>query len=111
MSIKRGQIRIGKAQAEDRAPSHDGEYLSVYYKHGGDWIIESNAGVVATAYNISDVLDAARDDAAYDEISRWQAEADAIVGTDSGEDCDRERMGLESRELAEEFGWLRRLDR
>ena len=107
MSIKRGQISIGAARAEDRAPSHDGEYLSVYYKHGGgDWIIESNAGVVLTACNVSAMLDAARDDAAYDEISRWQAEADAIVDTDSGEDWDRERMGLESRELAEEFGWL-----
>lgn len=111
MSIKRGQISIGAARAEDRAPSHDGEYLSVYYKHGGDWIIESNAGVVLTACNVSAMLDAARDDAAYDEISRWQAEADAIVDTDSGEAWDVERMGLESRELAEEFGWLRRLDR
>jgi hypothetical protein len=113
-SIKRGQISIGAARAEDRAPSHDGEYLSVYYKHGGDWIIESNAGVVLTACNVSAMLDAAADDgdgAAYDEISRWQAEADAIVDTDSGEDWDRERMGSASREVAEEFGWLRRLDR
>lgn len=109
-SIKRGQISIGAARAEDRAPSHDGEYLAVYYKHGGgDWIIESNAGVVLTACNISAMLAAAADDAddaAYDEISRWQSEAEAIVDTDSGEDWDRERMGLESRELAEEFGWL-----
>lgn len=114
MSIKRGQISIGAARAEGRSPSHDGEYLAVYYKHGGDYIIESNAGVVLTACNISAMLAAAADDgddAAYDEISRWQAEAEAIVDTDSGEDWDRERMGLEARELAEEFGLLRRLDR
>lgn len=107
MSIKRGQISIGAARAEDRAPSHDGEYLAVYYKHdGGDWIIESNAGVVATAYNISDVLAEAADDAADDEISRWQAEAEAIVAGDWGEAWDVERMGSDSREVAAEFGWL-----
>jgi hypothetical protein len=108
-SIKRGQISIGLARAEGRAPSHDGEYLAVYYKHGGDWIIESNAGVVLTACNISAMLAAAAeaaDDAAYDEISRWQAEADAIVETDSGEEWDRERMGSDSREVAEGFGWI-----
>lgn len=107
-SIKRGQISIGAARAEGRAPSHDGEYLSVYYKHGGDYIIEGNCGVVATSWTIEDMIGMADDE---DEALRWQAEAEAIVDTDSGEDWDRERMGLESRELAEEFGWLRRLDR
>jgi len=109
--IKRGEIRIGKAQTEGRAPSHDGEYLAVYYSGDGGYIIEGNGGVVCTHHSINDVLSGASDDAFYTGIRSWQAAAEAIVDTDSGEDWDRERMGLESRELAEEFGWLRRLDR
>lgn len=106
MSIKRGQIRIGLAHAEDRAPSHDGEYLAVYYSGDGGYIIEGNGGVVATHHSINDVLSDATDDAFYAGIRRWQAEAEAIIAEDSGEDWDRERMGSDSREVAAEFGWL-----
>ena len=104
MSIKRGQISIGAAQAEGRAPSHDGEYVSVYYKHDGeDYIIEGNGGVVATSWTIEDMIGMADDE---DEALRWQAEAKAIVAGDWGEAWDVERMGSDSREVAAEFGWL-----
>ena len=106
MNIKRGEIRIGAARREGRAPSHDGEYLSVYYAADGDYIIEGNGGVVSTIYNISDVLADASDPAAEAEIGRWQAEAEAIVAEDAGEDWDAEHMGCEARALAAEFGWL-----
>jgi len=104
--IKRGEIRIGKAQTEGRAPSHDGEYLAVYYSGDGGYIIEGNGGVVCTHHSINDVLSGASDDAFYTGIRSWQAAAEAIVDTDSGEDWDRERMGSDSREVAAEFGWL-----
>jgi hypothetical protein len=107
MSIRRGEIRIGAAQDEDRAPSHDGEYLAVYYSGAdGDYIIEGNGGVVATHHSINDVLSDATDDAFYSGIRRWQAEAEAIVASDAGEDWDAERMGLEARAAAAELGWL-----
>ena len=110
MSIKRSEIRIGAAHAENRVPSHDGEYLAVYYssctRHGGDWIIESNAGVVATAYNIGDVIADATDAETMNEICRWRHEAEAIVATGSGDYWDAERMGLEARAAAAELGWL-----
>lgn len=110
MNIKRGEIRIGAAHAEDRAPSHDGEYLAVYYsscpRHGGDWIIEGNAGVVATAYNIAEVIAETTDAEAANEICRWRHEAEAIVNTGSGDDWNAERMGLEARAAAAELGWL-----
>jgi len=107
MNIKRGEIRIGAAQDEDRAPSHDGEYLAVYYSGAdGDYIIEGNGGVVSTIYNISDVLADASDPAAEAEIGRWQAEAEAIVASDAGEDWDAERMGQAARAAAAELGWL-----
>jgi hypothetical protein len=106
MNIKRGEIRIGAARREGRAPSHDGEYLSVYYAADGDYIIEGNGGVVSTIYNISDVLADASDPAAEAEIGRWQSEAEAIVAEDAGEDWDAEHMGCEARALAAEFGWL-----
>lgn len=107
MNIKRGEIRIGAAQDEGRAPSHDGEYLAVYYGGtAGGYIIEGNGGVVATSCNISDVLADASDPAAEAEIGRWQAEAEAIVAEDAGEDWDAEHMGCEARALAAEFGWL-----
>lgn len=48
MSIKRGQIRIGAALAEGRAPSHDGEYLAVYYSGDGGYIIEGNVATLMT---------------------------------------------------------------
>lgn len=107
MRIKRGQISIGAAQAEGRSPSHDGEYLAVYYKqHDGGYIIEGNGGVVATHHSINDVLSDATDDAFYAGIRSWQAAAEAIVAEDSGEAWDVERMGSEARDLAAELGWI-----
>ena len=106
MSIKRGEIRIGAAHAENRAPNHDGEYLAVYYSGDGGYIIEGNGGVVATHHSINDVLSDATDDAFYSGIRRWQAEAEAIIAEDSGEAWDVERMGSEARGLAIELGWI-----
>ena len=115
MNIKRGEIRIGAARDENRAPSHDGEYLSVYYAAvGGDYIIEGNAGVVATSQNIDEVIADAVDASVratgngdvLDEMCRWRTEAEAIVNTGSGDDWNAERMGLEARAAAAELGWL-----
>ena len=105
MNIKRGEIRIGAARDENRAPSHDGEYLSVYYAAdgSGDYIIEDNAGVVSTSRTIHQQLNELPVHAA--ELGRWQAEAEAIVAEDAGEDWDAEHMGCEARALAAEFGW------
>ncbi len=105
MSIKRSEIRIGAARDEDRAPSHDGEYLAVYYAAGGggDYIIEDNAGGVTTSRTIERLRNEVP--VCSHEIGRWQAEAEAIVAEDAGEDWDPERMGLASRVLAAEFGW------
>ena len=116
-SIKRGQISIGAAQAEGRAPSHDAEYLAVFYSTGDpnrDYIIEGNAGVVATSQNIDEVIADATDAAiratgngeVLDEMCRWRTEAEAIVNTGSGDDWNAERMGLEARAAAAELGWL-----
>ena len=105
MNIKRGEIRIGAARDENRAPSHDGEYLSVYYAAdgSGDYIIEDNAGGVTTSRTIERLRNEVP--VCSHEIGRWQAEAEAIVAEDAGEDWDPERMGLASRVLAAEFGW------
>jgi len=106
MNIKRGEIRIGAAHAENRAPSHDGEYLSVYYAAdgSGDYIIEDNAGVVSTSRTIHQQLNELPVHAA--ELGRWQAEAEAIVAEDAGEYWDAEHMGCEARAAAAELGWL-----
>ena len=117
MSIRRDEIRIGAAHAEDRAPSHDAEYLAVFYSTGDpnrDYIIEGNAGVVATSQNIDEVIADATDAAiratgngeVLDEMCRWRTEAEAIVNTGSGDDWNAERMGLEARAAAAELGWL-----
>ncbi len=106
MNIKRGEIRIGAAHAEDRAPSHDAEYLAVFYSTGDpnrDYIIEGNAGGVTTSRTIERLRNEVP--VCSHEIGRWQAEAEAIVAEDAGEDWDPERMGLASRVLAAEFGW------
>ncbi len=117
MSIRRDEIRIGAAHAEDRAPSHDAEYLAVFYSTGDpnrDYIIEGNAGVVATSQNIDEVIADTTDAAiratgngeVLDEMCRWRTEAEAIVNTGSGDDWNAERMGLEARAAAAELGWL-----
>ena len=105
MNIKRGEIRIGAARDENRAPSHDGEYLSVYYAAdgSGDYIIEDNAGVVSTSRTIHQQLNELPVHAA--ELGCWQAAAEDFVASDAGEDWDAEHMGCEARVLAAEFGW------
>lgn len=45
--IKTSRIAVGKARVEGRQPSHDGEYITIYYLVGdtsGNVIAENNAG-------------------------------------------------------------------
>ena len=72
-------------------------------KYKIDLIIEDNAGVVSTSRTIHQQLNELPVHAA--ELGRWQAEAEAIVAEDAGEDWDAEHMGCEARALAAEFGW------
>ena len=106
MNNKRGEIRIGAARREGRAPSHDGEYLSVCYAAdgSGDYIIEGNAGIVATSRTIQQLRNELPKFS--DELDRWQKAAEAIVAEDAGEDWTAERMGCDARMVAAEFWWL-----
>ena len=95
MGLRVGQIRIGAAREEGRAPSHDGEYLSVYYRAGrGEYIVTHNAGVAWT-----DESDAE------DRDGELDVEAQEIVAQDRGEPATG-HIGAEELDLMVSAGWV-----
>ena len=80
--MKRVIIPIGEAAFSGRAPSHDGEYVVVFYRPDGRWAAVDNGGLLATDRTAEDAI-AAADDPAWargliDQIV-------AAVGHDEGE--------------------------
>ena len=61
--MKRAIITIGKAAAEGRAPSHDGEYVEVFHRADGRWAAVDNGGLIATDRTVEDAIAAAEDPA------------------------------------------------
>ena len=118
-------IPIGEARREGRQPSHDGEYLRLYWhserrEYGQpQWILEDNAGVAASHH--SNYLDAFHDACptcefdeegepadeaeALAEAQEIQAEIDTLIESE-GAPADVERMGAEARQHAIQWGWL-----
>ncbi|RJQ07547.1 MAG: hypothetical protein C4551_06480 [Bacillota bacterium] len=105
--IMTGSIAIGDAKREGRQPSHDGEYLSVYYVPGGrDYIVESNAGVAWTSEGEDDALGECamnEGEAVVRELEEQIAEARAITTVAHGELA--RTMGAEARSAAIAWGW------
>lgn len=101
-------IWIGKAYEEGRAPSHDGEYLTVYYVPGGDdYIVTDNAGVAWTSYNWDDVrndINANCDPEDVDEFQRQLDEVERIMREQTGGLV--ESMSPAAAEIASEWGWI-----
>ncbi len=103
MTIKKGIIVTGRAYDKGRAPSHDGEYISVWYVPGDDrYIAEDNGGVAWTVYDATDVLAEADFDPTLD---RQIQEAGQIVATDDGEDVTIDALGSEAADIARKWGW------
>lgn len=112
MKVYQAQIAIGAARREGRQPNHDAEYLMLYWREGGEeWLLEDNAGVVAShSYNYREaVADANDGDEEMAEAEAIQAEIDETVaqpgelavprGLSTGP------MGHEARNVARRLGW------
>lgn len=95
--LRVGQIRIGAAREEGRAPTHDGEYLTVYYRPGHDgYVVTHNAGVAWT-----DESDAE------DRDGELDAEAQEIVAQDLGKPATGEwHIGAEEFDFLVSAGWV-----
>lgn len=107
MTIYRAQIATEAARREGRQPSHDGEYLVLYWAEGRDeWLLQGNAGVVASfAENLVETVAwRAESDDEIAEAEEIQAEIDALVAA-PGEELATGPMGHEARNLARRLGW------
>ncbi len=103
--IRTGSIAIGDAKREGRVPSHDGEYLTVYYVPGdpeANYIVEDNAGVAWTSAGEGDALNDCDQDFR-SEVEEQIAEARSILKCDRG--VPARSMGSEARGIAIGWGW------
>lgn len=102
-NIHQDIIIIGAAKEEGRAPSHDGEYLTVFYVPGEeDYIVESNGGVAWTSFNESDVLSDC-DDEDRPELQSQIDVANLIISKNTG--MPATSMGSYAKDIAVEWGW------
>lgn len=102
-NIHQDIIIIGAAKEEGRAPSHDGEYITVFYVPGQeDYIVESNGGVAWTSFNESDVLSDCNDEDRPDLESQID-EANLIVSKNTGKPVTS--MGSSAKDIAVVWGW------
>ena len=119
-------IPDGAARKEGRDPSHDGEYLTLFWNPAKQeygrpqWILQHNAGVCATCYQDYEEVSGENNfglveyteeemDAAIAEAKQIQYEIYEII-RGIGEPIDPERMGSEAQDLAAEWGWFADLD-
>lgn len=115
--IKEFHITIGFARDEDRAPSHDGEYLAVYYREGhpDEYLVEDNAGCPAShLHTIVDAVgDALSSGQRYtDEQEREmiqeaeELQEEILEGLRTGSGDIAKHCGTEAIKAMREWGWL-----
>lgn len=98
--IRSSRIAIGAAREEGRQPSHDGEYLALYYTPGEtEWVLEDNGGVVATDDDPRPI--GTEDDPQWEDVL---AEIAEDIAKDRGTLA--RSSGREAQGLMEEMGWL-----
>lgn len=97
--MKRVIIPIGAAAFSRRAPSHDGEYVEVFYRPDGRWAAVDNGGLLATDRTAGDAIAAADDPAwARDLVEQIVAavargDGEPVAAGDVGSAAAREYMG------------------
>ncbi len=115
--IKEFHVAIGSAREEGRSPSHDGEYLAVYYREGhpDEWLVEDNAGCPAShLYTLRDAVgDALTSGHPYTEeqeremiteAEELDAEIRECVRNGSGDIA--KHCGTEAMKAMIEWGWI-----
>lgn len=106
--IKRAQVAVGAAHEEGRAPTHDGEYVAIYYVPGMSvYAAEDGGGLAWTSLGEDSVIGDAYDQSeeAGAEMERQVAEARRAVAQDLGEPVEDGEMGSAAIECAREWGW------
>jgi hypothetical protein len=108
--IKTARIATGKARAEGRQPSHDGEYITIYYSTDktSDIIAEHNAGTFCLDDEglTVDGLSAAEEEALKEEWDGIRAEAYEITHDDTGEAIKSQyAVGSEAKAEMISLGW------
>ena len=113
------QITTGDALREGRAPSHDGEYLTLYYAEG-DWFLSGNGGPVEVGPQELQITVADGEDVDPDGEDAWRIDAAneaqhiideiALVEADPENTCDvvadpEEELSPASRYIARVMGW------
>jgi hypothetical protein len=104
--VYQARIVAGAARREGRAPSHDAEYMTLYWTADDGWILDDNAGVVASDYEPYDVAcrDADAAESIIAEAEEIQAEIDEAV---TGARQLITGAGGEAREMMLQIGWLK----
>ena len=110
--IKTAIIATGKARAEGRQPSHDGEYITIYYStdNTSDIIAEHNAGTFCLddeGINVEG-LPEDQEAALREEWDGIRSEAYEIARKDQGETL--RHSGSEAKAEIIELGWANESD-
>lgn len=107
--VYEARIAIGAARREGREPSHDAEYLSIYWRDNGEYLVEDNAGVVGSDAENYLQSCACQTEEEWAEVEAIQAEIDEIVGGPGAlalpHGLCTGPLGGEARQLAKIMGW------
>ena len=123
MSMKRiysEQVAIGKARREGRQPSHDGEYITIYWSDDGRWFACNNAGLDHSDMDDGGLeaateqlppntwLDEQEYELALTEARETDAEIAKLVAKSGTEDqlTKPSLVGYTARDLFVELGWV-----
>jgi len=99
--ITYSRIACGAARDENRRPTHDGEYLALYYVPGEtEWLLENNGGLEAT--DDEPRPDGSEEDPQWEAILH-EAEMDMACGTGTP----AVHCGGEASGCMVEMGWLK----
>ena len=107
--IKSIRITTGAARREDRQPSHDGEYITVFYRSADptELIAEHNGGcfdIDDTSIDPNAFADIEEAELAANEAEAIHDEAHYAAESDSGEIATR--CGSEARNIMISLGWI-----
>jgi hypothetical protein len=91
MTILSRQIAVGRARKENRAPSHDGEYITAYFSDvTGDIVAENNGGT----FCVDDLGEEDEDAEVQAEIYKAARTMDGVPLKSCGTEAKREIIAL-----------------
>ena len=95
---------------QNRDDSYDGnadEYADLYWRPMGVWILEGNAGAIASSYHdyVDACVDANCSEEQLEEARGIQAEIDEIVSTHGEAIEDTDTMGADAIAFARQHEW------